>query len=154
MSRFVRGTDPLRRYSNRPVMKRLIIDLDHTICVPDGAQDQATDTSAKYREARPNRAVIDRLRSYRGMGFEIVINTSRNMRTFGGDVDAIKAHTLPLILEWLADHDVPFDDVIVGKPWCGLEGFYVDDRAIRPSEFTALTHEQILALIERDQVRS
>jgi capsule biosynthesis phosphatase len=129
-------------------MKRIIIDLDHTLCIPDPGSDQSLDPSDKYRNAAPVPGVIAQLRVYRAMGFEIVINTSRNMRTYGGDVEAIKANSLPLILAWLAEHDVPYDEVIVGKPWCGFEGFYVDDRAVRPSEFASLSYAEIKALIE------
>src|SRR5690606_29179535 len=57
------------------------------------------------------------------------------MNTYGGNVGLINANTLPIILDWLARHEVPFDEVVVGKPWCGEGGFYVDDRALRPSEF-------------------
>ena len=35
----------------------------------------------------------------------------------------------------------------MGKPWPGRGGFYVDDRSIRPSEFMALSYEQILELV-------
>ena len=129
-------------------MKRIIIDLDHTLCIPEAGSDQSQDPSDKYRNAAPVPTVIAQLRAYREMGFEIVINTSRNMRTFAGDVEAIKANSLPLILAWLAEHEVPFDEVIVGKPWCGFEGFYVDDRAVRPSEFASLSYAEIKALIE------
>ena len=129
-------------------MKRIIIDLDHTLCIPDPGSDQTSDPNGKYKKAAPVPAVIAQLRSYRELGFEIVINTSRNMRTYDGDVEAIKTNSLPLILDWLEEHDVPYDDVIVGKPWCGFEGFYVDDRAVRPSEFATLTYAEIKALIE------
>lgn len=129
-------------------MKRLIIDLDNTLCVAAAGQDQALDPNQKYAEARPVTEVIDQLRTYRAAGFEIVISTSRNMRTFNGDVDAIRQNTLPIIVAWLDEHAVPYDDVLVGKPWCGFDGFYVDDRAVRPSEFTSMTYEQIRALIE------
>ena len=44
-------------------------------------------------------------------------------------------------------HDIPFDEIHVGKPWCGTEGFYIDDRAIRPSEFVALSLGEIQTLI-------
>ena len=35
----------------------------------------------------------------------------------------------------------------MGKPWCGHEGFYVDDKAIRPSEFLALSRAEITELL-------
>jgi capsule biosynthesis phosphatase len=107
-------------------MKRLIIDLDETITL--SAHDG-------YENALPNLALIARLREYRERGFEIVINTSRSMRTFDGKVGKINAFTLPGIVTWLERHAVPFDEIHVGKPWCGMEGFYVDDKSIRPSEF-------------------
>lgn len=120
-------------------MKRLIIDLDGTLTI--------NDSNVEYAERTPNHEVIAKLRSYREAGFEIVIHTSRNMRTYGGVVGRINVHTLPGIIEWLDRHDVPYDEIVVGKPWCGTEGFYVDDRSIRPSEFARLSHAEILRLL-------
>ena len=133
-------------------MKRLIIDLDHTLCVPQDGADQGADPAAKYKAALPRRDVIEQVRRYREDGFAVVIHTSRNMRTYAGDVEAIRANTLPVILDWLAAHDVPFDDVIVGKPWCGFDGFYIDDRAVRPSEFVAKTYDEIVALMDAERI--
>jgi capsule biosynthesis phosphatase len=118
-------------------MKRIIIDLDHTLCFAEG----------DYLNARPNQAVIDKLREYRTLGFEIVVHTSRNMRTYEGNIGKINVNTLPVILDWLQRWDVEFDEVIVGKPWCGREGFYVDDRALRPDEFARMTPEEVARLI-------
>jgi len=119
-------------------MKRLIIDLDGTITL--SAQDG-------YENALPNLALVARLRAYQADGFEIVISTSRNVRTFEGNIGKINAHTLPVIVAWLERHAVPFDEIHVGKPWCGLEGFYVDDKAVRPSEFLRHSLQDIHALL-------
>jgi len=119
-------------------MKRIVIDLDNTLC---RAQD------GDYANAEPITPVIDTLRQYHNAGFEITVHTARNMRSFDGDLARITAHTLPLIIDWLARHNVPYDHVVVGKPWCGDDGFYVDDRAIRPSEFVNLTYAHIAAAI-------
>ena len=80
-------------------------------------------------------------------GFSVVIYTARNMRTFSGNVGKINVHSLPTIIEWLDKHDVPYDEIIVGKPWPGPRGFYVDDKAIRPDEFVNLPLEDINKLI-------
>jgi len=123
-------------------MKRLVFDLDGTLALDDPAR--------AYAERKPNRPLIEKLRQYRAAGFEIVIASARNMRTYGGDLGKINAHTLPVILAWLARHDVPYDEIHVGKPWCGTEGFYVDDKAVRPSEFVALSPDEIAALLARE----
>ena len=52
--------------------------------------------------------------------------------------------------DWLARHQIPYDEIHVGKPWCGTEGFYVDDKAVRPSEFLALSHDEIHALLAKE----
>jgi capsule biosynthesis phosphatase len=123
-------------------MKRLVFDLDGTIALDDPTRT--------YAERLPNFALIEKLKEYKAQGYEVIIASSRNMRTFGGDVGKINAHTLPVILAWLARHDVPFDELYVGKPWCGTEGFYVDDKAVRPSEFLALSPDEIAALLARE----
>jgi capsule biosynthesis phosphatase len=120
-------------------MKRLIFDLDGVLALDDPAKP--------YAEREPNLAVIEKLRQYKAEGFEIVIASARNMRTYAGQIGKINAHTLPVIIDWLGRHQIPYDEIHVGKPWCGADGFYIDDRAIRPSEFARLTLAEIQALI-------
>jgi len=119
-------------------MKRLIFDLDDTLC---------RTYNQDYANATPNLNVIEKLREYQKNGYEIIINTSRNMRTYNSSVGKINANTLPIILEWLAKHNVPFDEIYTAKPWCGREGFYIDDKAIRPNEFLSLSYDEICTLI-------
>ena len=115
-------------------MKKIVIDLDGTLTI---------DSPRAYSQKVPNLDVISRLREYRQDGYTISIFTARNMRTYKGDIDKINTYTLPVILEWLKLHDIPFDEVIIGKPWCGEDGFYVDDKSLRPSEFVRLTPSQV-----------
>lgn len=121
-------------------MKRLVIDLDDTLTVVDRTKD--------YSDVDPRADVVARLREYKAMGFEVVIHTARNMRTHAGNVGKINALTLPVITDWLTRHDIPFDEIWVGKPWCGSEGFYVDDKAVRPDEFARLSYDQICDLVK------
>ena len=122
-------------------MKRLIIDIDDTI-------SQALD--GDYLNSLPHLPIIEKLHEYKQKGFEIVLFSSRNMRTFEGNIGKINVHTLPIVIEWLKKHDVPYDEIIMGKPWCGFDGFYVDDKAIRPNEFAELSYEEIVALVKKD----
>lgn len=122
-------------------MKNIIIDLDGTLTI---------DSNTPYSEKPVNNEVAEQLRQYKSMGFKITILTSRNMRTYNGDIGKINVHTLPVILEWLTKHNIPYDEVVVGKPWCGFDGFYVDDKAIRPSEFASLNYEEITALLAKE----
>ena len=120
-------------------MKRLIFDLDDTLC---------TTQNGDYANAQPITEVVEKLREYHRQGFTIVINTSRNMRTYQGNIGAINKNTLPIITEWLDRHAIPYDELYVGKPWCGFEGFYVDDKAIRPDELVKLSYAEICQLLD------
>lgn len=127
--------------SRAHVTKTLILDLDGTLADVNG--------QSSYEDAAPKAGVVDRAREYAERGFRIAIFTSRNMRTFSNSVGRINAMTVPTIVDWLKTHEIPFDELHVGKPWCGEGGFYVDDRAIRPSEFTGLSHDEIVALLKK-----
>ncbi|ASJ71648.1 capsular biosynthesis protein [Granulosicoccus antarcticus] len=126
-------------------MKRLVVDLDDTI---------SFNTEGDYSTASCNASMLMQLRIYKELGFDVVINTSRNMRTFDSNVGKINAITLPIIIEWLRKHEVPYDEIYTGKPWCGYEGFYVDDKAVRPAEFVSMTYEQIQAVLARDTLEA
>lgn len=123
-------------------MKRLIVDLDDTVSIT---------LEGDYINSSPVVEVIKKLKEYKEQGFEIVINSSRNMRTYKSNLGKINIFTLPNIIDWLRKYNVPFDEVYVGKPWCGLDGFYIDDKAIRPSEFLKYSYEEIQNLLEQEK---
>jgi capsule biosynthesis phosphatase len=121
--------------------KRIVIDVDGTLC------EEKTSEMA-YCDVKPSVEIINQLKEYKKAGFYIIIYSSRQMRTYSGNIGRINAQTLPVLVEWLKKHDVPYDELIVGKPWCGFEGFYVDDKTVRPDEFLKLSYEQIQKLLK------
>ncbi|AOM41724.1 HAD-IIIC family phosphatase [Xenorhabdus hominickii] len=123
-------------------MKNLIVDLDSTLTLGD---------SKDYKIVSPRKDIINKLLQYKEMGFKITIFTARNMRTYEGNIGKINIHTLPIIIKWLDKHNVPYDEILVGKPWCGNDGFYIDDKAIRPSEFSSLSYPDIIEILNKEK---
>ena len=123
-------------------MKKLIMDLDDTFCVT---------INGDYMNSLPKKGIIAKLQQYKQKGFTIVINTSRNMRTFNSNVGLINKNTMPIIINWLEKNNVPYDEIYVGKPWCGFEGFYVDDKSIRPSEFENFSYDEIITILNKEK---
>lgn len=105
-----------------------IFDIDGTIC-PIKTKEE------KYEELKPYEKVIEKIRKYKSEGAKIILFTSRNMNSYQGNIGLINKNTAKILLEWLEKWDIPYDEIIYGKPWPGHNGFYVDDRAIRPDEF-------------------
>lgn len=125
------------------IMKKLIIDIDMTLTKGKGP--------IGYEDAIVNEELVAKLRGYKKQGFTIVLNTSRNMNSYNNNIGLINKNTLPIIINWLDENNIPYDEIYVGKPWCGHEGFYVDDKAIRPSEFINKTYEEIVELLRKEK---
>lgn len=119
-------------------MKKIVVDLDETICFT---------VNGDYKNSTPNKPLIQKLIEYKTNGFEIIIFTSRNMRTHNNNIGKINAKTLPIIIHWLNENNVPYDEIHIGKPWCGTNGFYIDDKAIRPKEFMELSLDEIESIV-------
>jgi len=124
-------------------MKNIVIDLDNTLTIAE---------TSDYSNVKPNLNTIETLKEYKEKGFNITIFTSRNMRTYEGNIGKINKNTLPIILKWLEKYNIPYDEIIVGKPWCGNEGFYIDDKSIRPSEFNSMTYDEIRSLLAKENL--
>ena len=119
--------------------KKIIVDIDDTLTIHDSSVD--------YSQKEPRMEILFKLREYKLKGYEILLYSARNMKTYEGDISRINKHTLPTLFKWLEDHNVEFDGIIMGKPWCGNMGFYIDDKAIRPDEFVNLSEDQIHRLV-------
>lgn len=139
--------DNLKVNETKGVQNKLVIDLDDTISVTEHGD---------YVNSKPVMETVEMIRKYHEDGFAIVIHSARQMRTHNGNVGLINVKTLPNIINWLNKYDIPYDEIIVGKPWCGYNGFYIDDKSIRPSEFHSMTYEQIQEMLakEKNYIRS
>jgi capsule biosynthesis phosphatase len=121
----------------------IVFDVDGTLCLKKTPEQT-------YDQVAPMPEMVAKLREYRERGFYVILATSRNMNTYSGNVGLLVANTAKTLMEWLDRHEVPYDELHVGKPWAGKGGFYVDDKAIRPDEFLKLDYEDILAVVGSD----
>lgn len=120
----------------------LIVDIDGTLC-PVKKSGEA------YQDLVPYAEMVERLKKWQLAGYRIILFTARNMRTHQGKIGLLKKHTAPILLDWIAKWDIPCDELILGKPWPGPAGFYLDDRAIRPDEFVTLSETELRAKLDQ-----
>lgn len=123
----------------------IIFDIDGTIC-PIKKEDE------EYKDLVPYQAMITKMQELRRAGFRIVLFTSRNMRSFDNDINKILKFTKPVLEEWLQKWNIPYDEVIYGKPWVGKMGIYVDDRSVRPRELLDYSLEEIEKICREGRV--
>jgi capsule biosynthesis phosphatase len=108
-----------------------VIDVDGTICVAE--KIEGTDTF-NYAHAKPIQPVIDRIRELKSAGHTIILHSSRGMKTYKGDLEKINEYVRPVMEAWMEKHGVPYDQIVLGKPW-GPNVHYIDDRNVSPYVF-------------------
>ena len=126
--------------------KRIIFDIDGTICPIKGSGE-------KYEDLVPDKVMVEKIREYKEQGTTIVLFTSRNMNSYQGNLGLINVNTAKVLLAWLDKWEIPYDEIIYGKPWPGHEGFYVDDRAVRPDEFLSHDFEELMEICKKSSCR-
>lgn len=128
----------------QPDKKRIVFDIDGVIAKKND--------DLSYADRNPNPEVVAQLREFNRNGYYIILYTARNMNTHDGRIGKINADTAKTLLRWLEVHDIPHDEIHYQKPWCG-DGFYVDDKAIRPSELVENSVDEIQQLLNREANR-
>ena len=99
--------------SDRPV---IAVDIDGTICTPH----------ADYSQCELIPGTREALHRLRNEGYAVFLHTGRHIDKYQTTVD------------WLAEHEVPYDHIVFGKP---PARYYVDDRAIRFESWDATLKE-------------
>lgn len=127
--------------------KVLVLDIDGTLTLEKCSEET-------YETVRASEILKKRLIQLKSIGYWIILYTSRNMRTHDGNIGEIMKHTAPILINWLSENEIPYDELHFGKPWCGEDGFYVDDRAVRPREFIEKTLKELEEILVKDRLRS
>jgi len=100
---------------------RICLDLDGVIC-------QLREDDQSYEELHPVDGAIEKIKELKNNGHYIIIHTARRMKTHGGNLPKVIADIGKITLDWLDKYDIPYDEIIFGKPWAQV---YIDDNAMR-----------------------
>jgi hypothetical protein len=92
-------------------MKTVVVDLDGVIC------DERATFERSLAEPLPGARTS--LMAMRADGWTIIIHTARSWAEYH------------MTRQWLYDYDIPFDELVMGKPTATL---LVDDRAVSSLE--------------------
>jgi capsule biosynthesis phosphatase len=99
---------------------RFCIDLDGTICTVKTKEQS-------YHDVHPLPGAVEYLNKLKSEGHYIIINTARNMLTYNDSLGKIIANQAPIVIEWLKKYNIPYDELLFGKPYAD---FYIDDKSV------------------------
>lgn len=100
---------------------RLCFDLDGTIC-----KTKKSDQS--YEDVEPIPGMVEFLQQLHNDGHYIIIMTARNMATLNNNLGKIIAIQSPIVINWLQKYNIPYDELIFGKP---NADYFIDDKGVK-----------------------
>ena len=100
---------------------RICLDLDGVVC-------ELRRPDQKYADLQPVAGAPEKLRELRKAGHYIILMTARHMKTCEGNVGMVIARQGKVTLDWLAKHNIQYDELHFGKPHADI---YIDDNALR-----------------------
>lgn len=123
---------------------RVCIDLDGVIC-------QLRKDNESYKDLKPIDGAIERIKQLKNNGHYIIIHTARRMKTHSGNVPKVMADIGKVTLDWLESYNIPYDEILFGKPWANI---YIDDNAFRFSTWSEIENDgSNLPIYNEDKVR-
>ena len=121
-------------------MKTIVFDLDNTLCLGEKINNS-------HENKIPNIKMIEILNQLHDEGYNIIIETARNMYTQKNDEGQVIKNVGEYTLKWLRENNVKYDSIRFGKSY---GEFYVDDKAIRPSELYKYGLNGVKKIIEEE----
>jgi capsule biosynthesis phosphatase len=100
---------------------RICIDLDGVIA-------EIKKENETYADVKPIKSAVEKIKKLKENGHYIIIYTARHMKTCDGNVYKAISKIGLITLEWLKEHDIPYDEIVFGKPWADI---YIDDNGFR-----------------------
>jgi len=115
---------------------RVCIDLDGTICEIKKPEDS-------YLEVPIKKGAREKMQALKEAGFYLIIHTARGMGTAKANEGAMMKRIGKDTFDWLAKHEIPYDEIYFGKPNAHV---CIDDRAIRFTSWDDITAAGITAV--------
>lgn len=128
---------------------RILMDIDDTISRVDYTLYDHDD-EIDFTQAIPNMKMINKIKELISKGINVTLYTARGM-PLTNDAEQARATRIDDLQCWLYKIGLGDIEVIFGKQWCWMEGFYVDDRSIRPSEFLENDLDGIKKILSDEQ---
>ncbi|MEX0600023.1 MAG: HAD hydrolase family protein [Rhodothermales bacterium] len=118
---------------------RIVIDLDGTLC-PIKKPHESYGDLVPYPEA------VRKLREWKKNDHYIIIQTARNMATCESNLGRVLKNVGKITFDWLEKHNIEYNEIYFGKPNAEV---YIDDRAIRFSDWSELSDDVLEAEAKR-----
>lgn len=100
---------------------KICIDVDGVLC-------ELRRAGQTYADVQPLPGAVEKMTALKAAGHYLILNTARHMVTCNSNVGLVIARQGKTLMDWLARHNIPYDELWFGKPHADV---YLDDNAYR-----------------------
>jgi capsule biosynthesis phosphatase len=100
---------------------KICIDVDGVIC-------ELRRPEQNYSEVAPLPGAVEKTNALKQAGHYLILCTARHMATCNSNIGMVVARQGKTLLDWLAFHKIPYDEIWFGKPHADV---YLDDNGLR-----------------------
>jgi capsule biosynthesis phosphatase len=123
---------------------KICIDVDGVLC-------ELRRPEQTYAEVEPKPGAIQKMKSLKQAGHYLILCTARHMATCNSNIGMVTARQGKTLLDWLAQHEIPYDELWFGKPHADV---YIDDNAYRFSSWPEISDDGSNLPVSREKLAS
>jgi len=123
---------------------KICIDVDGVLC-------ELRRPDQTYAQLQPVPGAVEKMKSLKQAGHYLILCTARHMVTCHSNVGLVVARQGKTLLDWLAKHEVPYDEIWFGKPHADV---YLDDNAYRFTRWDEISADGSNLPLSREKARA
>lgn len=123
---------------------KICIDLDGVICELRRPEQQ-------YADLEPVPGAVEKMNSLKQAGHYLILCTARHMATCNSNIGMVVARQGKTLFDWLAKHNIPYDEIWFGKPHADV---YIDDNGFRFNNWNEVAPDGSNLPVSREKSRA
>lgn len=121
---------------------KISLDIDGVLC-------ELRQPGQTYADVSPLPGAVEKMKALKAGGHYLILCTARHMATCNSNAGLVIARQGKTLLDWLAQHEIPYDELWFGKPHADV---YIDDNAFRFTGWDAITADGSNLPVSREKL--
>jgi capsule biosynthesis phosphatase len=123
---------------------KICIDIDGVIC-------ELRQPEQSYADVAPLPGAVEKMNALKQAGHYLILCTARHMATCNSNIGLVVARQGKTLLDWLAQHHIPYDEIWFGKPHADV---YLDDNGLRFTGWNEILGDGSNLPVSREKLRA
>jgi capsule biosynthesis phosphatase len=123
---------------------KICIDIDGVLC-------ELRRPEQTYAEVSPLPGAIEKMKALKQAGHYLILCTARHMATCNSNIGMVMARQGKTLFDWLAGHDIPYDEIWFGKPHADV---YLDDNGFRFTSWNEIAPDGSNLPLSKEKLRA